>query len=73
MKKLSQTMKKQPQITNKDGLEWLKVQLKTLNRTHKTIQLLKNELSAMGYWKSKPRGDSRKGYEAMQQAKANIY
>jgi len=37
----------------------------SLNRQSPLYKLLKIELSMLGYWKNKERGDSKKGYQAM--------
>lgn len=41
----------------------LRKELKNLKRWHPLYKILRDELSILGYWKVKERGDVRKGYE----------
>ena len=43
-----------------DFLELLENELKTLKRRTKLFDLLKKELTKLGYWKNKARGDGGK-------------
>jgi len=43
-------------MTNQDHYKWLLSELPKLNRRSKLFRLLKDELSALGYWRNKPRG-----------------
>jgi len=46
-------------------LEALKEELNHLKPRTKLFKLLKNELSVLGYWKNRARGNPRKGFECM--------
>ena len=46
-------------------LSELKNDLQGLDRQSPLYKMLKYELSMLGYWKNKQRGDSKKGYQAM--------
>ena len=59
MKKKTQKMKKQP--INEHYI-WLSNELKDLKRRTKLFNLLKNELSRLGHWKNKARGDGGKQF-----------
>ena len=53
---------------NSDMLKQLENELSNItpNFRHTPLyKLLKNKLSALGYWKAAPRGNPRKGYQAM--------
>ena len=41
----------------------LRLAIRNLKYYHPLFRLLREELSALGYWKSLPRGDPRKGYD----------
>ena len=49
-------------------IDELRNDLRSLKRDSKLYKLLKQELSAQGYWHNKQRGNPSKGYKAMQQA-----
>jgi len=50
-------------------LDELKNDLMSLDRHSKLYKLLKNELSMLGYWRNKQRGNPAKGFKAMDEAK----
>ena len=59
-------------ITDKEGLNWLKTRLMSVNGNFRNTQLykvLKAELQMLGYWRNLARGNPAKGLKAMQQAK----
>ena len=47
------------------NLDRLRVEIRDMTRTHALYKLLKEELTKLGYWRSKPRGNPAKGYKAM--------
>ena len=49
-------------------LDELRRDLMSLDRHSNLYKLLKEELSVLGYWHNKPRGDAAKGFKAMKQA-----
>jgi hypothetical protein len=51
-------------MKSKLDLQQLRVEIRRLHRSHQLYKVLHQELSAIGYWKVKPRGNPRKGYEA---------
>ena len=42
-------------------LELLRSKIRTLNRQQKLYEILRDELSALGYWKKHPRGNPKLG------------
>jgi len=50
-------------------LEQLTKELQSLNRSKPLYKVLKRELSILGYWRNKPRGNPAKGYKAMKENK----
>lgn len=55
-------------LTDKQGIEWLKVklQMKPNSLRHSEIyKVLRDSLTALGHWKAKPRGNPKKGYNRM--------
>lgn len=50
-------------MKNKVNLAQLKEEIKQLKRWHPLYKLLKDELSALGYWREKPRGNPAKAYK----------
>lgn len=44
-------------------LNELRQELQSLNPRKKLFRVLKEELSALGYWRNKPRGNPKKGYQ----------
>jgi hypothetical protein len=44
-------------------IEELKEEIRKLRPRSKLFRILKKELSILGYWKNKPRGNPRRGYE----------
>uniref|UniRef100_A0A6M3KFR3 Uncharacterized protein n=1 Tax=viral metagenome TaxID=1070528 RepID=A0A6M3KFR3_9ZZZZ len=53
-------------------LEELRQEIKGLTRRKKLFQVLKTELSALGYWRNRPRGDSIKAKQASDKAKGVV-
>ena len=57
-------------LSDKQGLEWLSMKLKTLSdsgfRQSQLYKLLRDELTARNHWKKQPRGNPKKGYRGMQ-------
>jgi len=45
------------------NIEQLTKEIRRLHRSQLLYRVLKEELSALGYWKNKPRGDPAKGYK----------
>lgn len=56
-------------MTDIEGYKWLEAKLEEAKNGNfgrsKLFELLKRKLSELGYWKNKPRGNPRKGYERM--------
>lgn len=50
-------------------VEKLRIEVKKLERHSALYKMLKEELTALGYWRIKPRGNPRAGYEAQQREK----
>ena len=44
-------------------IEQLIKEIRQLHRSQLLYRVLKRELSLLGYWKNKPRGDPAKGYK----------
>ncbi|KKN21440.1 hypothetical protein LCGC14_0925260 [marine sediment metagenome] len=38
-----------------------------MTRTHALYRLLRDELTALGFWKAKPRGNPAKAYQVMRE------
>jgi hypothetical protein len=51
----------------KTDLEVLKSEIRRMHRNSPLYRLLRDELTAMGYWKKKPRGKPDKGYQVMRE------
>jgi hypothetical protein len=45
----------------------LKESIKVMSRQTQLFKVLKEGLSDRGYWRNKPRGNPKKGYEAMKE------
>ena len=45
------------------NLERLREEIRVMTRSHLIYKVLKEELSRLGFWKSKPRGNPKKGYQ----------
>jgi hypothetical protein len=43
--------------------QYLRNRIRAMKRGDEFFKILKEELSALGYWKNKPRGNPRAGYE----------
>lgn len=41
----------------------LRKEIRSMTTRKRLFHVLKEELSALGYWRNKPRGDPEKGYE----------
>jgi len=55
-------------ITDKQGIEWLKtkLQMKPDSLRHSELyKVLRDNLTALGYWKRQPRGNPKKGFRSM--------
>jgi hypothetical protein len=50
-------------IRTKLDYDQLIVEIKNLNHRKKLFKILKRELSILGYWKAKPRGNPKLGYK----------
>ena len=50
-------------------LKDLKAEIEAMTPRKKLFKVLKEGLSALGYWRNKPRGDPKKGYKAMKEGK----
>jgi len=48
---------------SKVDIEQLIKEMRHLHRSQLLYRVLKQELSLLGYWKNKPRGDPAKGYK----------
>jgi hypothetical protein len=53
----------------KINLEQLRIEIKELKRHQPLYRLLRDELSLLGFWRFRPRGDASKGYKAMREKK----
>lgn len=51
-------------------LEELRDEIRTMSRKTMLYRLLKEELTALGYWRNKIRGNPSRGYEAQQRTLA---
>ena len=49
-------------MATKIDIEQLRKEIRELNRTKILYRVLKDELSLLGYWKNKERGDPMKAY-----------
>ena len=43
-------------------MEWLRAEIRQMTRETKLYKLLKEELTELGYWKNRKRGDPKAGY-----------
>jgi len=48
-------------------LDWLRMAIRKMTFRQEIYKVLREELSALGYWKNKPRGNPSKGYKAMKE------
>lgn len=46
---------------SKINLDQLRIEIKMLHRSHVLYRVLKQELSKIGHWKNRPRGDPFRG------------
>ena len=53
----------------KIDIEQLTKEIQSLDRSKPLYKVLKRELSILGYWRNKPRGNPAKGFKAMKQNK----
>jgi len=51
--------------------EELRIKIRQMNRTQVLYKVLKEELSKLGYWRNKSRGNPQKGYASMREAHKN--
>ena len=51
-------------------LNQLKLEIQNLKYDQKLYKVLKDELSAIGHWKAKPRGNPAKGYRIATEARS---
>lgn len=49
----------------KIDLEQLRIEIRVLHRSHSLYRLLRDELSKLGFWRQRPRGNPKKGYKVM--------
>lgn len=49
----------------KIDLKQLASEIRRLDRRHQLYRVLKDELTKLGYWRIKPRGNPSKGYQVM--------
>lgn len=49
-------------MSTRIDLNQLRKEIRKLNRNKALYRVLKEELSAIGHWKNKPRGDPKKAY-----------
>ena len=54
---------------SKIDLEQLRIEIRRLHRTHALYRLLRDELSALGFWRAKPRGNPALGYKIAHERK----
>jgi hypothetical protein len=54
---------------SKIDLEQLRIELKNLNTRQQLFKVLREELSKLGWWKARKRGNPSKGYKAMRERK----
>ena len=54
---------------SKVDLYQLRIELRKLERHQKLYKLLKEELTTLGFWRVKPRGDPAKGLAVMKERK----
>jgi len=47
----------------KIDLEQLRTEIRGMKRHHALYRLLRDELSKLGFWRVRPRGDPAKGYK----------
>jgi len=45
--------------------ERLALEIQGMKRSSKLFRVLKTELSKLGYWRNRPRGDPSKGFQSM--------
>ena len=46
------------------NLQELRKEIRSMTTRKRLFHVLKKELSVLGYWRNKPRGNPEKGYEA---------
>lgn len=52
---------------SKVDLEQLRIEIRKLHRSHALYRLLRDELSSLGYWRFRKRGNSALGYRRMKE------
>jgi hypothetical protein len=45
----------------------LAIEIRRLDRHHKLYRVLRDELTKLGFWRVRPRGNPSKGYKAMKE------
>ena len=50
---------------SKIDLEQLRIELRSLNNRQQLFKVLREELTKLGWWKARKRGNPVKGYKAM--------
>jgi len=58
-------------MKSKLNLEQLRLEIRDMTRTHALYRLLRDELTLLGFWRARPRGDPAKAYRVMKQGKEN--
>lgn len=54
-------------IVTKVDLWQLAIEIRHLERHQKLYRILRNELTKLGFWRKRPRGNPQKGYRAMKE------
>ena len=49
------------------NLKQLTEEIRTMNRQNALYRVLRDELTALGFWRQRPRGNPSKGYAAMKE------
>ena len=52
-------------MRSKIDLEQLRLEIRAMTRTHALYRVLRNELTARGFWRARPRGNPSKGFQGM--------
>jgi hypothetical protein len=54
-------------MRTKVDLDQLRIEIRAMTRTHALYRLLRDELSALGFWRNRPRGNPAKGFRKMKE------
>ena len=54
-------------MRSKIDLEQLRVEIRAMTRTHALYRVLRDELTARGFWRARPRGNPAKAYQVMRE------